>query len=196
MDLMWLFVINSILLGVGLAADAFSVSVVDGIKCPHIACSKAFLIAGLFAFFQALMPMTGWFLTNRIMEYFKVIQPLLPWISRFFLLYLGFRMILDSREKKSSDLREVAPTMRELLFQAVATSIDALLVGFAIAAYSLPKAFSCSIIIALVTFVICFIGVHCGKALGLKLAGKAGFVGGMVLILIAVEDFVHCSFIA
>ena len=81
--------------------------------------------------------------------------------------------------------------MSELLFQAVATSIDALLVGFTIAPYSMSKAFGCSVIIAAVTFMICFVGVHCGKALGLKLAGKASFVGGMVLILIAVEDFLR-----
>ena len=181
------FFINSVLLGVGLAADAFSVSVVNGINHPYLKRSKAVEIAGMFAFFQALMPMTGWFMAHTIMNYFKTFQRTLPLISKIFLLYLGCSIILESIFPKKCNTESVGLTMRELLIQAVATSIDALLIGFTIASYGLFKALTCSIIIATVTFIICYFGVHCGKELGLKLVGKASFVSGLILIFIALK---------
>ena len=190
MGTIWFFVINSGLLGIGLAADAFSVSVVNGINDPHLRKMKAVKIAGMYAGFQALMPLTGWFLTNRIMTYFRLLQKLLPWISQFFLMYLGIDMLLESRGGIEKD--EVCDGLsdKELLIQAVATSVDALLIGFTIASYGFIKALVCSLIIAGVTFVLCFFGVQWGKKLGLKLAGKATLIGGLVLIFIAIEHFI------
>ena len=194
MELIWQFIVNSILLGIALSADAFSLSVVNGINYPHIKYSKTIQIAGLFALFQALMPMSGWFLTNTVMKYFKILQKLIPWVSQFFLFYLGIKMITDNREGNTIDPTAVGLTIFTLLIQAVATSIDALLVGFTIAPYSLMKALVCSVIIAAVTFVVCFLGVQGGKEIGLKLVGKASVLGGIVLILIAVEHFLKLIF--
>lgn len=188
MEVLWVFLTNSILLGVGLAADAFSVSVVNGINYPHIKYSKAAKIAGLFAFFQALMPMTGWFLTNTIMKYFHVFQKFLPWVSQIFLFGLGVNMILD-KKKEESKIEKIRLTEKEVIIQGIATSIDALLVGLTIAQFRFLKAMICSNIIAGVTFVLCFLGIHWGKKVGLKLAGKATLFGGFVLILIALEHF-------
>lgn len=185
------FLVNSAMLGVGLAADAFSVSVVNGIRYPHMRVSKALLIAGTFAFFQALMPLSGWLLTHSLMEHFRSFQRLLPWISQFFLLYLGLRMILESNSEEAEDCKSAELTLSGLLVQAVATSIDALLVGFSIASYSCFTALLCSLIIAAVTFCLCFPGVHWGKSLGLKLAGKASILSGAVLIIIAARNFMN-----
>ena len=188
MEPLWNFITNSVLLGVGLAADAFSVSVVNGIKYPHLKKSKAVEIAGMFAFFQALMPMTGWFMAHSIMNYFQTFQKALPMVSKVFLLYLGCRVILESVDPRPKTSDSACLTMKELLIQAVATSVDALLIGFTIASYSVFRALICSGIIAAVTFVICYCGVHCGKELGLKLVGKASFVSGLILIFIALRN--------
>ena len=183
------FLFSSAMLGVGLAADAFSVSVVNGIRCPRMKLSGVFLIAGTFAFFQALMPLTGWLLAHSLMERFRLFHHLLPWISQFFLLYLGLSMILESNSEETEDCKPAELTLSALLVQAVATSIDALLVGFTIAPYPPLRALLCALIIAAVTFCLCFPGVHWGKSLGLKLAGKASLLSGVVLLLIAAEHF-------
>ena len=183
------FLVSSAMLGVGLAADAFSVSVVNGIRSPHMRLSRAVIIAGTFAFFQFLMPMAGWFLTHSLMEHFKLFRRLLPWISQFFLLYLGLRMILDGNPEADPDRDPPRLTAGGLLVQAVATSIDALLVVFTIASYSFPLAALCSLIVAAVTFGLCLPGVHWGKRLGLRLADKASLLSGVVLILIAAQHF-------
>ena len=187
MDLLWNFVMNSILLGIGLAADAFSVSVVNGISHPKLKTSKACEMAGLFAFFQALMPMTGWFLVHALMKYFQIFQEILPKISQGFLIYLGLRIILESNKSGDPEDAPVELTAKELLVQAVATSIDALLVGFTIAEYSFTGALVCSMIIALVTFILCFIGVHFGRKLGIRFAGRACIYSGLLLIIMALR---------
>ena len=189
MKALYIFLINSVLLGAGLAADAFSVSVVNGINYPELKHSKAVKIAGTYAFFQALMPMAGWFMTNKIIKYFQVIAKLVPRISQFFLLYLGFKMILESFGSSVDNEAIKSLTAGELFVQAIATSVDALLIGFTIAPYDFVKALVCSLIIAGVTFFLCFLGVQWGKQLGLKLAGKATILGGIVLIFIAAEQF-------
>lgn len=189
MNKVWGFLINSILLGFGLAADAFSVSVVNGIRYPHMKPSRTALMAGTFSAFQALMPMGGWFLTRTLLHHFQKFRHFLPWVSQFFLLYLGIRMILDSKPEPSDRAAPAHLTGSVLLFQAVATSIDALLVGFTIAAYPIFPALLCALIIASVTLVLCFLGGRWGRALGLSLAGKASVLSGIILILIALEHF-------
>lgn len=188
MVVLWKFIVHSVFLGVGLAADAFSVSVANGINYPKLKVSKVTKIAGMYAVFQALMPMTGWFLTHTIMNYFRTFQHILPKVSKLFLLYLGFKMILDSR--KSQDLEDEVDGLsnKELLVQAVATSIDALLVGFAIASYNVVGALVCSLLVAGVTFILCLFGVHFGKELGLRLAGRTSILSGVILIVIALKS--------
>ena len=143
MEVLWVFLTNSVLLGVGLAADAFSVSVVNGINYPHIKYSKAVKIAGLFAFFQALMPMTGWFLTNTIMKYFHIFQRFLPWVSQIFLFGLGVNMILETKKEDGRKMERIRLTGKEVIIQGIATSIDALLVGLTIAQFQFLKAIVC-----------------------------------------------------
>ncbi|MGN0362295.1 MAG: manganese efflux pump MntP family protein [Bilifractor sp.] len=194
------FILNSILLGVGLAMDAFSVSIANGLNEPEMSRKKTYGIAGCYAFFQFAMPMIGWFCVHTIAGYFKVFQKFIPWIALILLLYIGIQMLREGickiKEKRTQDpdrcpcAEKTALTKKALLIQGIATSIDALSVGFTIASYGAGAAFSSSLIIALVTFVICMIGLLFGKKFGERLAEKATILGGVILIAIGIEIFV------
>ena len=187
-----LFFINSIFLGVGLAMDAFSVSVVNGMNKPCMSGEKVIRIASVFAFFQALMPMLGWMFSHTMLHFFGRLQRFIPWISMGMLLFVGISMIRESRKEQEEEVcPEVCPDElldRRLLAQGIATSIDALSVGFAMAEYSAFMAVVCSGIIAAVTFAVCITGVMIGKKAGLRLSGKAEIFGGTVLIAIGLEN--------
>ena len=182
-----LFVLNSIGLGVGLAMDAFSVSVVDGLKDPQMKVSGMARIAATFAGFQFLMLLAGWVLVHTAVQKFAIIDLAVPWIALVILCFIGFNMIRESfaGEKESSE----AESAGTLVMQGIATSIDALSVGLTIADYELMPALTASMIIGLVTFVICMAGVRIGQTVGTKLSAKAGLLGGMILIGIGIEIF-------
>ena len=187
-----LFLLNSIFLGVGLAMDAFSVSLANGLREPGMRKSRMCAIAGVFAGFQALMPMLGWVCVHTFVERCAAFSRLVPWIALMLLVYIGGGMLLESlrhKEGEDGDL-SVGLGLGALLMQGVATSIDALSVGFTIADYELPMALLCAAIIAAVTFVICFAGLLLGRKFGTKLAGKAGILGGVILIVIGLEIFI------
>lgn len=183
------FFFNSILLGVGLAMDAFSVSMANGLNEPRMSKKKMSGIAGVFAFFQFLMPMAGWICVHTIVQYFQRFEKFIPWIALILLLYIGGGMLKDgitgSEEEEKSGVG-----FKALLVQGVATSIDALSVGFTIADYGFVMALVCSLLIAVVTFFICVTGLRIGKTFGTKLSNKAAILGGVILIFIGIEIFV------
>ena len=238
----FVFIGNSVLLGVGLAMDAFSVSIANGLQEPGMSAPRSMAIAGTYAGFQFLMPMIGWFCVTRIASAFQAFQAWIPWIAFFLLLYIGGGMIRegiseyrakhpgkgkaetsrDPRIAKTSRTEELsetfqaeelsetspAPERKEkaqvlegadtagkiarlslgvLMMQGIATSIDALSVGFAIARYSAPSAFAASLIIAAVTLIICLGGLKLGERLGSLLAEKAKVFGGLILVAIGIE---------
>lgn len=185
-----LFFLNSALLGVGLAMDAFSVSLANGLHEPHMGKRKMCGIAGIFAIFQAIMPMIGWVCVHTIIQYFKTFEKFIPWIALILLLYIGGSMLFEAIRNKEEEAESPQIGMTALLIQGVATSIDALSVGFTIAEYALFMAFVCAMIIAVVTFVICMTGLIIGKQFGTKFAGKATILGGVILITIGIEIFV------
>ena len=188
----FIFFTNSVLLGVGLAMDAFSVSVANGLNEPNMAKSKMFGIAGLFAFFQALMPMLGWICIHTVVERFQAFEKFIPWIALVLLLYIGIKMLVDGiKHNNNSASTPVKTGIGALVLQGVATSIDALSVGFTIASYSWFYAIVCSLIIAIVTFVLCSIGVAAGRKFGTKLSNKAEIFGGAILIIIGIEIFIR-----
>lgn len=188
----FVFFFNSILLGVGLAMDAFSVSIANGLNEPHMTKKKTLGIAGTFAFFQALMPMIGWVCVHTIVRYFKSFETFIPWIALVLLLSIGVNMLREGVERKTKgDEYEVSKlTLSGLLVQGVATSIDALSVGFTIADYGAVMALICALIIAVVTLIICLVGLLAGKKFGTKLGDKANILGGVILIAIGIEIFV------
>ena len=194
MELGFVFFFESILLGVGLAMDAFSVSLANGLNEPHMQTGKVCGIAGMFAFFQALMPMIGWICIHTVVQYFQSFEKLIPWIALALLGFIGGKMLYEGIAKKDED--EVPPRVAlwGLVVQGVATSIDALSVGFTISDYNLTSALFAALIIALVTFIICLCGVLIGRRVGTKLAGKAGIFGGVILIAIGLEIFITSWF--
>lgn len=194
MEWSFLFFFNSVLLGVGLAMDAFSVSLANGLHEPNMKPRRMCGIAGIFGLFQALMPMLGWVCVHTVLQTFQAFSRFIPWIALILLGYIGGSMIKEGDCPKSSqeDAPRVGPA--GLLLQGVATSIDALSVGFTIAAYEWPMALVCSLIIAAVTFFICMGGLTLGKKFGVRLAHKASLLGGIILITIGLEIFISGIF--
>ncbi|MBR1597879.1 MAG: manganese efflux pump [Lachnospiraceae bacterium] len=186
------FVINSIMLGVGLAMDAFSVSIANGLHAPDMKGGMKARIAGTFAGFQFLMPMLGWLLVHYLLETFEQFQKWIPWIALALLLCIGGKMIFEAfQDDEESDGDSERNTNKELIIQGIATSIDALSVGFTIADYKCHMAFLSSVIIAVVTYIICQTGLRIGIRVGMKLAKKASVLGGLILIFIGIEIFVR-----
>lgn len=192
MELDFIFFFNSILLGVGLAMDAFSVSLANGLNEPCMRKKKMCAIAGVFGVFQALMPLTGWICVHTVAKHFEAFEKLIPWIALILLLYIGGKMLFEGiKNKDSSDsCGNNSLSVGALLIQGVATSIDALSVGFTIADYDFVSALIAAFIIAAVTFIICISGLIIGRKAGTTLAGKAGIFGGAILIFIGLEIFV------
>ena len=184
------FVLNSALLGFGLAMDAFSVSVANGLNAPGMSRRWRLAIPLTFAGFQFLMPVIGWFCVRIIAETFAAFQRAIPWIALALLGFIGGKMLVEGI--RGGDDGEEAPPLgvAALLMQGVATSIDALSVGFTIAHYGAVAALGASGIIAAVTFAVCAAGLHLGRRFGSRLAGRASILGGIILIGIGVEIFI------
>lgn len=188
MDLLFFF--NSAILGVGLAMDAFSVSLANGLNESKMRTGKMCMVAGTFAFFQALMPMIGWFCVHNLLQIFQVFEKFIPWIALILLAFIGGKMLMDGI--KGEDDEEVSSEvgLKALLIQGVATSIDALSVGFTIAEYGFVEALVSALVIAAVTFVICMAGIAIGKKFGTRFANRATVLGGVILIAIGLEIFI------
>ena len=182
--------LTNMLLGVGLAMDAFSVSCANGLHDPKMKGKRMTIIAGTYGWFQFMMPMIGWFCVHTIAEYFKAFQKFIPWIALGLLLYIGGNMLIEGIRHKAEQDEERKLSPVTLLIQGIATSIDALSVGFTIAEYNGLMAFTASMIIAVVTFFICIGGLHLGKKVGTRLSNKASILGGVILIAIGIEIFV------
>ena len=149
------------------------------------------LIAGTFCFFQIAMPLLGWLCVHTIAELFSSFQKFIPWIALVLLLYIGGKMLVEGlRGGGEEENGSPAVGLGELMVQGIATSIDALSVGFTISDYTFPKALTESLIIGAVTFAICMGGLVIGKKFGTKLAGKASILGGVILIAIGIEIFI------
>ena len=186
MNLSFDFFYTSILLGIGLAMDAFSVSLANGLNEPNMRKRRMCGVAGIFSFFQFAMPMIGWICVSTIAQYFKAFEKCIPWIA----LGLLFRSLYEGIKNKDSDEDKPAVGFKALFVQGVATSIDALSVGFTISDYDWLHALLSCLLIGIVTFFICFAGLAIGKKAGTKLANKAGILGGAILIFIGLEIFI------
>ena len=200
MEWNFIFFLNSVLLGAGLAMDAFSVSIANALSESSMKKSRMCFIAGVYAFFQFAMPMIGWICVHTIVEYFSKFDDFIPWIALALLLWIGGKMIWEAVHGEEDEVAEegelsaVRLTFATLMIQGVATSIDALSVGFTIADYGLLMALVASLIIAGVTFAICMTGLLIGKKAGDKLGSKATLAGGLILVGIGIEIFVKGLF--
>ena len=183
------FFVQNILMGIGLAMDAFSVSVANGLNEPCMKKGKMLGIAGMFAFFPALMPMIGWICVHTVVQYFESFEKFIPWIALILLGYIGGKMIYEGLKGEDNDCSKPGLGFGALVLQGIATSIDALSEGFTISEYKLCSALIAALVIAVVTFFICFGGIIIGRKAGTKLCGKAGIFGGVILVAIGVEIF-------
>lgn len=183
------FIFKSALLGVGLAMDAFSVSCANGLREPHMKVGRMAAVAGVYAGFQFAMPMIGWFCVHELLTLFTAFQKFIPFIALALLCWIGGKMLCEGiRGKTPEEGRGVSPG--DLIVQGIATSIDALSVGFTISDYNGTQAFFCSLIVAIVTQVVCMGGLMIGKKVGMKLSSKASILGGVILIAIGLEIFI------
>lgn len=188
------FFLNSILFGVGLAMDAFSISLANGMNEPELPFRRAALIAAIFGIFQCIMPLLGWLCVHTIAEQFEAFRKFIPWIALILLLFIGGKMILEGIRSRGEEEKKASLGLHMLIVQGIATSIDALSVGFTIADYTAPFAITESLIIGIVTFGICLAGLYLGRKVGTLISGKASIVGGVILILIGIEIFVTKAF--
>jgi putative Mn2+ efflux pump MntP len=155
------------------------------------------LIAGTFAFFQAAMPLAGWFLVTRLIDVFNVLSPAVPYVALALLSFIGGKMIFDAlrpSDDEEKDCTGAALTIPALLLQGLATSIDALSVGLTISHLTFPYALLEAGIIAAVTLAICLIGIVLGKKFGTHLGKKANILGGVILIAIGFEILISSFF--
>ena len=190
MNLGFSFFFTSVMLGAGLAMDAFSVSLANGLNEPKMKKGRMCGVAGIFSAFQFAMPMIGWICVSTVARLFGAFEKLIPWIALILLGYIGGKMLYEGITNKDSEEEKGAVGIKGLLVQGVATSIDALSVGFTISSYNWAEALISCLIIGLVTFFICYAGLFIGKKAGTRLAGKAGVLGGAILIFIGLEIFV------
>lgn len=185
-----MFFVNSVMLGIGLAMDAFSVSLANGLNDPAMKKRRMCQIAGVFAGFQAFMPFIGWVCVHTVLQYFKLFETFIPWIALVLLCYIGGNMLKEGIQNQEEEVEKAELGFKALMVQGVATSIDALSVGFTIAEYGLIMAFVAAIIIGVLTFFICFFGLGLGKKFGTMFANKATILGGIILIIIGLEIFI------
>ncbi len=179
----------SIMFGLGLAMDAFSVSLANGMNEKRMKFGRMCTIAGIFALFQGVMPLLGWVGVQTISTIFKGFTAFIPYIALVLLAFIGGKMIYEGI-KKDCDCEDCAVGFGALIVQGIGTSIDALSVGFEIGHYGIVEALVSSLVIAILTFIICMFGVWAGKKFGNMLSNKATIFGGIILVGIGIYIFI------
>ena len=184
------FLLENIILGIGLSMDAFSISLANGLAEPKMRFPKAAVIAAIFAIPQFIMPLIGWTCVHTVAEHFIFFKKLIPWFALILLSYLGGNMLFSGIRNGYEREPYSSVNIGALLITGIATSVDTLSVGFTISDYNFAEALGCSLIIGAVTFVFCVAGVYTGKKFGKALANKAEILGGAILIFIGIEIFI------
>lgn len=176
--------IEVILIGVGLAMDAFAVAICKGLQMKKLNYRQATVIALFFGGFQALMPLIGWILGKQFEQYIVQID---HWIAFGLLSVIGVNMFRESLEKEEEDVTVLEKLdLKELVLLAIATSIDALAVGITFAFLKVDIKLSV-LVIGITTFLISFCGVAIGNIFGTRYKERAERFGGIVLILIGLK---------
>lgn len=184
-----------LLIALGLAMDAFAVSITNGVTARNFTPRTAAMAAVCYAVCQFMMPLIGWALGTGA---YNLISSFDHWIAFGLLAFIGGKMLIDSiKEMKEDDCEEhgVILTGKMIFMQGIATSIDALAVGISFAALGLGYNFSLTtiniwsscILIGTVAFVLPLIGGILGKKIGCFVKNKAGIIGGIVLIAIGIK---------
>lgn len=183
MDLLTVFV-----LAVGLSMDSFAVSISCGLAEQKVSFLHAMKISFAFAFFQGALPLLGWLMGTEVKVFVESID---HWIAFFLLAYLGGKMIYESLRRDSDDKVSDIYSFRHIMTLSIATSIDALVVGFSYAMAESGKIFSGVLIIGAVTFFFAMLGIRIGKDVGDKLGPKVELLGGIILIGIGLKILIE-----
>ncbi len=174
--------IEILLIGVGLAMDAFAVAICKGLSMKKLDWKKAIIIALYFGGFQALMPVIGYFLGSTFGDFVVQVD---HWIAFLLLGFIGGNMIKEAFDDELEKCNDNVD-FKTMVVLAIATSIDALAVGITFALLNVNIILSV-LIIGIVTFILSMLGVKIGNKFGNKYQNKAEFVGGLVLILLGTK---------
>ena len=191
-------ILQTLLISVSMAVDTMCVGASDGIKESKMKVSKALFIAFVFGVFQGVMPTIGYFAGYIIKDY---VSKYIPWIAFGILLFLGLKSIIEAavdmvKERRNGSKCDVSSEgykigIGEILLQGVATSIDALTIGFIYTNESIGDALLTFLIIGIVTFGLSFLTTLLGKKIGCKLEKIAPFIAGIVFIGMAINFLVE-----
>lgn len=173
-----------IILAIGLSMDSFAVSVGCGLAEQKISFRHAAKISFSLAFFQGILPIVGWYMGTGIKGYVEDID---HWIAFFLLAFLGGKMIRDSFKTVDEDDLSDIYSWKHIITLSIATSIDALVVGFSYALASTRNIFGGAIIIGAVTFFFAMLGIRIGKDVGCSFGPKVELLGGIILIAIGLK---------
>lgn len=172
--------IEIFILAIGVAMDAFAVSICKGITVRNEVIKKSIIVALWFGLFQGLMPLVGYFLMGTVNSYLNNIK---AYVIFGLLTYIGVSMIIDAYKKEEFDS---SLSVKVMLVLSIATSLDALSIGMTISLLG-ANIFKVISIIAIVTFLFCFFGVIIGVKFGNKYKTRAEILGGIILILIGLK---------
>lgn len=190
-------IINSFILGLGLAMDAFSICVANTMDDKYNNNVKTVIMPLIFGFFQFLMPLIGYLFVNVLSDNISIINNCIHIISFLVLSYIGIKMIYESIVDKKKDIKDTQDTQdtqdnssfKLILIQGLITSIDALSAGFAFSSYNIQSAIIASVVIGVVTFIMCVMGANIGRKIGKILIDNAKIYGGIILILIGLRIY-------
>lgn len=183
-------IIEIALIGVGLAMDAFAVSICKGLAMRRMNYKKAIIIAAFFGVFQALMPALGYVLGTTFANKIAAID---HWIAFILLALIGANMIKEALSSDDDECQDDSLRLGDLIMLSIATSIDALAVGITFAFFNVTLLLSVSMI-GIITFIICVIGVKVGNVFGEKYKSKAELAGGLILIVMGAKILIDHLF--
>lgn len=183
-------IIEIALIGVGLAMDAFAVSICKGLAMRRMNYKKAIIIAAFFGVFQALMPALGYVLVTTFANKIAAID---HWIAFILLALIGANMIKEALSSDDDECQDDSLRLGDLIMLSIATSIDALAVGITFAFFNVSLLLSVSMI-GIITFIICVIGVKVGNVFGEKYKSKAELAGGLILIVMGAKILIDHLF--
>lgn len=175
-------ILEVFLIGIGLAMDAFAVSVCKGLSMKKLNWKNATIIALYFGIFQTIMPAIGFLLGSTFQNFVTSID---HWIAFFLLSIIGGNMIINSFNNEEGNTNDKVD-FKSMIILAIATSIDALAVGITFTFFEINLILSVSII-GIVTFVLSILGVKIGNRFGDKFQNKAELIGGIILIIIGIK---------
>lgn len=174
--------IEILLISIGLAMDAFAVSVCKGLAMKKMSWKKAILIGLYFGIFQAVMPVIGYFLGTTFERFITNVD---HWVAFILLVGIGINMVKEAFDKESEN-RNDNVDMKTMLVLSIATSIDALAIGITFAFLNVNLILAVALI-GVITFILAVIGTKIGNRFGDKYQNKAELVGGIILVLLGIK---------